>query len=614
MRIFGIKRKHSFFLTLMTVLTAIVLAVPTTWAQREQNNIYLFDCTGSMQQKKLWEPAKKALATTIAAQCDLAESRFHVVPFGDSAYETISFGSNEYSGKKKDIEKAQQEYLKQAKYTNICDALDRGFSLCDPAKENRIYLLTDGEPNRGGSADEVAAKIDKWCSGHKNARLFYVALASDAVNPVIEAAVNRCKDAYMVKCTGNLIPQIADLPNAEVHANIEELDKAYPLRFSMPGKQPITAQCDDSVFNVEVVNGSSDNRQLALKITPRNGLTPAQLHDVLGSMVDANHNYSFTVRLVPGNSSFFIANPEVIVNMADRIQSNLTLLGGSNDEVDLGKAKWYPSFLWADASPDGEVTVDLAPKFANATADAEMCLEVEPNDGEPRDFRVFCNDVEVAEDESFTIRPNQPAVLRIVFNHDAKEGKRYFTLEREASHGVDLINGQPVGQVEGIPMRGKYAVNWNPLKTWLVIIAIVLVGLLLLWLLILERMFYPRIQASRIELLGPGTYMSSKKIKGMRRVVYTSKRRSQNLLSRIFKGKDLFVRAEHFTPEIELTAGSRKRVRIRSVKDSRKSPSQQPEWVFSPSSTLASYDKATATLRDPANPAATPVTFKIEVS
>lgn len=598
----------------MIAVLALGLMAPKAAAQREQNNIYLFDCTGSMQKKQLWEPAKKALDTTIEAQSDLTESRFHVLPFGDNVYETISFGATGYSGKKKTIEEAEDKYIRQAKYTNICDALDKGFALCDPAKENRIYLLTDGEPNRGGSAEDVAAKIDRWCANHKNARLFYVALAPDAVNPVIEAAVNRCPDAYMVKCVSNLIPQIADFPTTEIHGNIEELDKIHPLRFSLPGKKPMTAECSDPLFNVEVVGGGSDNRQLALKITPRRQLDKAELHSLLTPQVDADHNYCFSVKLIPGDKSFFIANSEVHVSVADHIQSNLTLLGGSNEETDLGKARWYPSFLWADAAPDGEVAVDLAPQFTNAAEDAEVQMSVQPGEGESRDFRVFFNDEEIAADGDFAIRPGAPALLRIVFNNDAKEGKRYFALQREDSQGVDLINGQPTDSVDEIPLRGKYAVNWNPLKTWLVIIAIALVGLLLLWLLVLKRFFYPTIKAGRIALMGPGNYMSAKKIKGMRRVVYTSKRRSQNLLSRIFVGQDLFIRAEHFTPEIELTAGSRKRVRLRSVKDPRKSATQQPEWVFSPTSTLSPYDKTTASLRDPSNPAAPPVSFIAELS
>lgn len=582
--------RHLSPLRLHTLLMLIVALMATAFAasaQQEQNNIYLFDCTGSMIKQGLWQPAKDALNTTITTQTGIPGSDFTVIPFGDEPYPSFTFSSGEYAGKRKDIDAAFEKGVKQARYTNICAPLEQAFGLCDPARENKIYLLTDGEPNRGGGPAEVAALIDRWCASHRNTRLFYVALSASAVNPVIEAAINRCSDAYIVKCSGSLIPQIADIAPSEIHANIEELGQEHILRFSIPGSFPVEITCDDEYFTAEIVGGKAADRHLAVRLRPRGGQKAGELHSLLAPLVDASHIYRFPVRITAGDSGFFIANPVVEVNMADRIQSKLSLLGGDTDEYLAGEARWYDSFLWSPASPDGEITVDLAPRFANAGADASLSLMAVPANGQPADFRVFFNGAEVPAGQTFEVKPGSPALLRIIFANGALEGKRYITLLLRGSEGIDIVNGQPAADLEGVSIRGKYSVNWNPLKTWLTIAAIVLVGLLLLWLLVLKFIFFPTIKVGRIEIVGPGSYYSTKKIKGARKVILTSRRRSQNILSRIFTGEVRFVRADHFTPEIEILPASRKKIRLRSL-----AGRSADGWDFSPASILSPYDKA----------------------
>jgi hypothetical protein len=141
-------------------------------------------------------------------------------------------------------------------------------------------------------------------------------------------------------------------------------------------------------------------------------------------------------------------------------------------------------------------------------------------------------------------------------------------------------------------LRTKYSVNWNPLKTCLFWIAMAIIAALVLWFLLLRRMFYPTIKVKRIDFAGPGTYYGSKKIKGARKVVLTSKKQSQNIFSRIFTGEIRFLRAEHFIPEIEiLPSGTKKKIRLHSLGKG------DNAWDVTPSSILAPFDKATMTNR-----------------
>lgn len=45
--------KHHPYLKYIGLLIAILTGVPFSYGQREKNNIYLFDCTGSMKSNRL---------------------------------------------------------------------------------------------------------------------------------------------------------------------------------------------------------------------------------------------------------------------------------------------------------------------------------------------------------------------------------------------------------------------------------------------------------------------------------------------------------------------------------------------------------------------------------
>jgi hypothetical protein len=66
----------------------------------------------------------------------------------------------------------------------------------------------------------------------------------------------------------------------------------------------------------------------------------------------------------------------------------------------------------------------------------------------------------------------------------------------------------------------------------------------------------------------------------MRKIILTSRRRKQNIISQIFTGKILFIKADHWTPEIEITPGHRKTARVKSS-----------DWIVTPTSTMQSGGK-----------------------
>lgn len=97
------EKRLLYIRTILILLMLFFVGAESLNAQRQKNNIFLFDCTGSMQTNGLWNPAKDALDATIATQTNIDGSQFSVIPFGDSPYGVISFDSDGYLSQKKNI-------------------------------------------------------------------------------------------------------------------------------------------------------------------------------------------------------------------------------------------------------------------------------------------------------------------------------------------------------------------------------------------------------------------------------------------------------------------------------------------------------------------------------
>ena len=551
-------------------------------AQREKNNIYLFDCTYSMKTNHLWDPAKNTLHATIATQKAIPGSQFTVIPFEVKPFGPVTFDSKGYDARKEaEIDKTLEGIINHHTYTNITEALKEGFRHVDPNKENKIYLLTDGQPDGGDTPEKVAQTIAEWCASHRNCRLFYVALKNGVVNPVIRDAIAACDDAFVVECQDGVIPQIADVYPDDIYTNLEELSRPLEVAFSLPGNHDLEVCCNDTLFDVSVADSRSAGGKIKFMISPKNGLTVASLHrDFQGE----DYEFPVTVRTV--DPAYFIANPEVTVHVSDGIPAALTLGGGADALLVVPGVSWYDSFLWSDAAPDINTTMDLTPVFSNQLNNSRLNLRLVVDDGSENDFTARYNGKPVGNGSVITVTPDGPAILEVQFDHDAKTGKRYFDLVPQDFTSLDMINGQPADRYEGTQLIMEYDVTWNPLKTLLFWIGVIILFALLLWFVCLRRMFFPVIKVGKVEFTGPGSYYAAKRIKGARKVVLTSRRKSQNILSRIFTGEIRYVRADHFSPEISIMpAGTKKKVKVRSEGKA------DDMWDIMPAGIFGAYEK-----------------------
>lgn len=569
------KKLRLKYLILLVLTLYVILPI---YSQREQNYIYLFDCTGSMKTNKIWDAAQKALDGTISKQTTIPTSQFIIIPFGDHPEQPIHFSSSEYINSKTNIEKAFNTYIGKEKFTRITDVLNEGFKKIDPNKENKIYLLTDGQPNNGDTAEKVAQTIKEWCGNHRNCRLFYVALTKSAVNPTIKKAIDDCSDAFIVECESNVIPQIADI-SSDIYTNLAELTTPKTISFSLPGDYGLKIISNDSLFNVSIDGNKATEGKIIIRISPKDGMALPQLHQKLNG-----EDYIFGATIQCSDQNYFIANPNINIHVYDGIPSRLTLAGGV-EQLPAEGAKWYDSFLWSESTDEKKISWDLTPEFQNNLTDTEIKLKFSIPKGSTSDFQAWYNQKPIKVGDVVTISPNKPAVLEVMFNHDAATGKRYFELLPAKYKSLDMVNEVPISEYQGTSLRTEYHVGWNPLKTFLFWLLVVLIGVLILWFVILKRIFFPKIQMSRVEFTGPGSYYVSKRLRGARKIVFSDSKKKQNFLSLVFTGKVRCVRAGHFQPALIIEAApGHHRVKIRNERN------EVAGWDIYPSTTFGQYE------------------------
>lgn len=563
-----------------------ILSVFTAYAELERNNIFLFDITGSMRNNGTWIPALNALDATIGTQSQDQNAEFTIIPFGTHSYQSFNFKSGEYPNLKTNIRKEFVRAMRLAQFTNISSVLKDGIRNVNPAKMNRIYLLTDGEPSGGDTSQAVADIINQWCGNHKNTRLFYVALNRNAVNPIIREAIERCNDAFIVTCTDNVIPQIEDLNTNDINASIDNLGQLAKIKFSSNGSHHVSVECDDPIFNVEAKDGIIADRLLILKISPKGGESPEQLHSILSERVNDGETYEFSITVNIDDRNFRIANPEVTVHMADPILSNLSIFNGNKDAIDGGKAVWYDSFLFSKSAEQKPVIFDLAPIFTNNTAETSATFRVMPGTSGKNGCSLLFNGKKISFGENFTINADKPAVLSLVFDTGAQQGNHDIRLSLAGTSGLNNINNIPAEEYNDITLCAEYEIIENPAEKYLWGI-IILIFVALLGVALWNNFLADRIKINTITLTGPGSFYLSKKIKGARKVILTTKHQQQSLLSRFFYGKTIYIHAEHFSPQIVITPGTKRRIRLSS--DAKNGNS----WDFIPSATIATYETCT---------------------
>ena len=245
-----------------------------------------------------------------------------------------------------------------------------------------------------------------------------------------------------------------------------------------------------------------------------------------------------------------------------------------------GKSKYYKDFLWKKWKPD-TLKQTLVFEFNDDAVNymekpLQLALYKKSESGKmirikDNEMRIFV-DGKAAENNVISVTPkkgeDETAVdVGIVFAPEADNKIHHWYFKPTDAAGLERINdlnpeefGDEASSLMDIQVeKAKVA---NPLATGTSILGFILLAALVLWLAVLQFMFYPRFKVKSAVLTDPAPYQSRKGIKGARLLVLTSKPRTQGVLNRWFTGRVVYDVNGIWTSDIMITPRDGKSVRV----------------------------------------------------
>lgn len=249
----------------------------------------------------------------------------------------------------------------------------------------------------------------------------------------------------------------------------------------------------------------------------------------------------------------------------------------------LVKITHYDKFLWVKEHTD-TLPMSLHLEFSqDAKADPSCHADLQFLTQENSDGQIARAIILTQGDplNGNTLRVN-PRQSEVTFDFTVENGSPYGEFPafiRLTGNTLDRVGDSMVQHGQNLNIANftlVYEKVWNPLATVLFWIGIAILLAILLWFLCLRRIVFPKFKVSKIIIEGPGNYFISKKLKTSRKVILTSRKRSQNIISEIFTGKVIFICADHWQPEIIFEPGRRKSINAKIGS----------QWTITPSNLL----------------------------
>lgn len=502
---------------------------------RLRNSIYIFDCTQSMQGNAaknvpdIWQATKSSLKSRI--EREPADARIVIIPFQAQPYPAIIFERRDFDWEK--VDGKFEEYIKRLTNTNICDSWTAGEKYIDLTRNNYIYLMTDGVDTDAGRRAKLADVFRQFCAhNYPDTHGFYVRLTENAlVEDNIRDIIEGCKNLDIVSPADKT--DFGSFDSRVININTHELPCRRIVDFSDPGIFKANATSHDPNFIVDVVDGEIKNGILEFEIRSAYGDDKTRLHDELG-----DENYDFDITIASDN--IHITDPRIEVRVVNRPERVLEFKGIAHDEDDLGKSLRHEGFLFSTATAPDTLSINLAPAFNDeARRDrASVSMKVSSNitGADTNDITILFNGRELA-DSCFTLKAGDttPGILSVVFRPGCEDTKLSLSLTQLSSKNLDRIGETPADEFTH-SFRAECENEMNPLAKGLLWAAAIIIAALILWFALLKRQFFPPIsKITTIMITKP--YVSQRKVRGARLVVFSDKPVRQGFFNRLFTGR-----------------------------------------------------------------------------
>ena len=238
----------------------------------------------------------------------------------------------------------------------------------------------------------------------------------------------------------------------------------------------------------------------------------------------------------------------------------VTMTGCNEEEskltrYNIGTASYKPSFLFSDESVDyieKTLTLDFNEdaKLDESKAIIQLC-DAKYNLLDMEKFYVAIEEKELTRSE-FEVNSRQGAVkMRIGCRPGVKSGNKQIMVRIKNNGDLDYINDLDASKAstEGI-MRidFEYDESMNTLAFALMLAA----GAILLWRIILRRIFFKQFRAIKKMMIIPNQAPISLRFKGKRMIVIDHQHHKQSLWNRFFTGEIQYIQNPSITTKITL--------------------------------------------------------------
>lgn len=226
-----------------------------------------------------------------------------------------------------------------------------------------------------------------------------------------------------------------------------------------------------------------------------------------------------------------------------------------------GKTDYYKDFLFYDYEPVRmtkticfETNEDANGRVKNVKFGLYKKAENDAYEQVKGEVRLYKDGV-LCENNIFFITPQEKEVqLGIEFTPEAEEGVHKWFLKVLDNGGFDRINDS-VTEEDSMPLLLEWKAEKNdiinPLKLGLNIGLLILGCLILVWFFVMKPILYPTFKIGNIQFIS-GSYFSTKRIYGARKLVITNSTKKQSTINKIFTGKIVYERNEFWPDEWEI--------------------------------------------------------------
>lgn len=251
---------------------------------------------------------------------------------------------------------------------------------------------------------------------------------------------------------------------------------------------------------------------------------------------------------------------------------------GSNRNVVMwGKTYSYEPFLWKTQVPD-TLKRTLCFDFNDDAVrymSAPLKLGVFKKDDSGRlrqvkadEMELFVNGKAVGGNIISVNATEREVEVGIVLSQNAENKMHYWYIKPIDNAGLDRINDKDNYGEDDAVMEIKIHKRhiMNPLAEGLMWIGIIFLAALILWFVLLKRMFFPTFRVTRLQLTGPEPYLSQLKIKGYRMCVLSANPNKQNWFNKVFAGEIKYETNQLWSAPVVFEPRDKKSVRIRPDK------------------------------------------------